>query len=127
VGACSSTSSAAPGFAARRPNGSRHDERINETSRQHLDGLLGPLRPADWRSAARSKGGFGTQRAAQTHLASVITATAAGGYVEPWGASFGPPKSKRYERTIAPDPDKVDCLRNHRETQRLERDLAGTA
>ncbi|MGO8907056.1 MAG: Arm DNA-binding domain-containing protein [Solirubrobacteraceae bacterium] len=31
----------------------------------------------------RSKGGFRTQKEAQTHLATVITATAAGEYVEP--------------------------------------------
>ena len=45
----------------------------------------------------------------------------------PGGATFGPPKSKRSERTIALDPDTVQALRHHRETQMLERDLAGPA
>jgi integrase len=43
------------------------------------------------------------------------------------GATFGPPKSRRSERTIALDPGTVDSLRRHRETQKLERDLAGPA
>lgn len=42
------------------------------------------------------------------------------------GVTFGPPKSRRSERTIALDPATVDALRRHRETQRLERDLAGS-
>ena len=45
----------------------------------------------------------------------------------PGGCTFGPPKSKRSERTIALDPDTVQALRHHRDTQRLERDLAGAA
>ena len=45
----------------------------------------------------------------------------------PGGATFGPLKSKRSERTIALDPDTVEALRHHRETQTLERDLAGPA
>jgi integrase len=43
------------------------------------------------------------------------------------GCSFGPPKSRRSERTIALDPDTLDSLRRHREDQQLERDLAGPA
>jgi integrase len=43
------------------------------------------------------------------------------------GASFGPPKSARSRRTIALDPETVDALRRHRETQFLERDFAGAA
>ena len=43
------------------------------------------------------------------------------------GASFGPPKSARSRRTIALDPETVDVLRAHRETQLLERDFAGDA
>jgi integrase len=43
------------------------------------------------------------------------------------GVSFGPPKSARSRRTIALDPETVDALRNHRETQLLERDFAGDA
>jgi integrase len=43
------------------------------------------------------------------------------------GASFGPPKSRRSRRTIALDPETVDALRRHRETQLLERDFAGPA
>jgi len=42
-------------------------------------------------------------------------------------ATFGPPKSKRSERTIALDPATVDALRAHRDVQQLERDLAGPA
>jgi integrase len=45
----------------------------------------------------------------------------------PGGPTFGPPKSKRSERTIALDPETVRVLRRHRETQLLERDLAGVA
>jgi len=45
----------------------------------------------------------------------------------PGGATFGPPKSERSERTIALDPDTVQALRRHRDTQLLERDLAGSA
>ena len=45
----------------------------------------------------------------------------------PGGATFGPPKSKRSERTIALDADTVQALRHHRETQQVERDLAGAA
>src|SRR5579875_663393 len=41
------------------------------------------------------------------------------------GCAFGPPKSRRSERTVALDPETVDALRRHRELQRLERDLAG--
>jgi integrase len=43
------------------------------------------------------------------------------------GPTFGPPKSRRSERTIALDPDTVEALCRHRDTQLLERDLAGTA
>jgi integrase len=45
----------------------------------------------------------------------------------PGGVAFGPPKSKRSERTIALDPETVDALRAHRDVQLLERDLAGEA
>lgn len=45
----------------------------------------------------------------------------------PGGCTFGPPKSKRSERTIALDPATVDALRAHRDVQLLERDLAGPA
>ena len=41
--------------------------------------------------------------------------------------TFGPPKSRRSERTVALDAGTVDALRHHRETQKLERDLAGPA
>jgi integrase len=41
------------------------------------------------------------------------------------GVSFGPPKSARSRRTIALDGETVEVLRAHRETQLLERDLAG--
>ena len=37
----------------------------------------------------KSKGGFRTQKEAQTHLATVITQTAEGGYVEPSKVAFG--------------------------------------
>ncbi len=37
----------------------------------------------------KSKGGFSTRKAAQAHLATVITATADGGYVEPSKQAFG--------------------------------------
>jgi integrase len=43
------------------------------------------------------------------------------------GATFGPPKSARSRRTIALDPQTIDMLRAHRETQLLERDFAGPA
>ena len=43
------------------------------------------------------------------------------------GCTFGPPKSKRSERTIALDDETVEALRHHRDTQLLERDLAGLA
>ena len=43
------------------------------------------------------------------------------------GCTFGPPKSRRSERTVALDPATVEALRHHRETQQLERDLAGPA
>jgi integrase len=43
------------------------------------------------------------------------------------GVSFGPPKSARSRRTIALDSETVDVLRGHRETQLLERALAGDA
>jgi integrase len=41
------------------------------------------------------------------------------------GCTFGPPKSRRSERTIALDALTVDALRAHRSRQILERDLAG--
>lgn len=41
--------------------------------------------------------------------------------------SFGPPNSARARRTIALDPETVDALRSHRDTQLLERELAGDA
>ena len=40
---------------------------------------------------------------------------------------FGPPKSRRSERTIALDADTVDALRRHVDTQAFERALAGLA
>jgi integrase len=43
------------------------------------------------------------------------------------GVSFGPPKSARSRRTVALDPDTVDALSRHRDTQLLERDFAGDA
>ena len=43
------------------------------------------------------------------------------------GVSFGPPKSARSRRTIALDAEPVRALREHRETQMLERDFAGDA
>jgi integrase len=43
------------------------------------------------------------------------------------GVTFGPPKSRRSERTVALDPGTVDALQRHREAQLLERDLAGPA
>jgi integrase len=46
---------------------------------------------------------------------------------EPGGATFGPPKTPRSERTIALDPETVEALRAHREAQLLERDVAGPA
>ena len=42
-------------------------------------------------------------------------------------ATFGPPKSKRGERTVALDPETIEALRRHRGVQQLERDLAGPA
>jgi integrase len=41
--------------------------------------------------------------------------------------TFGPPKSRRGERTIALDAETVRVLRQHIETRLLERDLAGEA
>lgn len=43
------------------------------------------------------------------------------------GLQFGPPKTKRSERTIALDAGTVEALRRHREAQRVERTLAGDA
>jgi integrase len=43
------------------------------------------------------------------------------------GCTFGPPKSRRSERTIALDTGTVEALRRHRDVQILERDLAGPA
>lgn len=43
------------------------------------------------------------------------------------GVTFGPPKSARSRRTVALDAETVDALREHRETQLLERDFAGPA
>jgi integrase len=43
------------------------------------------------------------------------------------GATFGPPKSRRSERTIALDAVTVEALDAHRAVQLLERDLAGPA
>jgi integrase len=43
------------------------------------------------------------------------------------GCTFGPPKSRRSERTIALDPFTIGELERHRETQTVERALAGTA
>jgi integrase len=43
------------------------------------------------------------------------------------GPTFGPPKSRRSERTIALDPETLGALRRHRDTQLLERDVAGPA
>jgi integrase len=44
----------------------------------------------------------------------------------PSGA-FGPPKSKRSERTIRLDADTVTALKSHRDAQRVERALPGDA
>jgi integrase len=41
------------------------------------------------------------------------------------GLRFGPPKTRRSERTIALDEGTVGALREHRETQQLERAVAG--
>lgn len=41
--------------------------------------------------------------------------------------TFGPPKSRRSERTIALDPVTLEALHQHRELQLLERNLAGPA
>jgi integrase len=43
------------------------------------------------------------------------------------GSTFGPPKSRRSERTVALDTVTVAALRRHRDLQQLERDLAGPA
>jgi integrase len=43
------------------------------------------------------------------------------------GVSFGPPKSSRSRRTVALDPETVEALRQHRDTQLLERDFASAA
>jgi integrase len=43
------------------------------------------------------------------------------------GISFGPPKTARSRRTIALDTETVALLRDHRDAQLLERDLAGDA
>jgi integrase len=43
------------------------------------------------------------------------------------GLSFGPPKSRRSRRTIALDAETVTALREHREVQLAERDLAADA
>jgi integrase len=43
------------------------------------------------------------------------------------GLSFGPPKSSRSRRQVALDPETVAALRAHRETQLLERAVAGDA
>ena len=42
-------------------------------------------------------------------------------------ASFGPPKSRRSERTVALDHGTVDALRSHQDAQLVERDRAGAA
>jgi integrase len=41
--------------------------------------------------------------------------------------TFGPPKSRRSERTIALDPATVEALRSHQDAQRVEKELAGDA
>jgi integrase len=43
------------------------------------------------------------------------------------GCTFGPPKSRRSERTVALDTVTVDVLRRHQATQLLERDFAAGA
>jgi integrase len=43
------------------------------------------------------------------------------------GVTFGPPKSRRSERTVALDAVTVEALRRHRDVKLLERDLAGPA
>ncbi len=43
------------------------------------------------------------------------------------GLRFGPPKTRRSERTIALDSGTVEALRRHRDAQQLERGLAGDA
>jgi hypothetical protein len=45
----------------------------------------------------------------------------------PGGCTFGPPKSRRSERTVALDPVTVEALRQHHEVQQLERLAAGPA
>jgi integrase len=44
---------------------------------------------------------------------------------EQHSVSFGPPKSRRSERTVALDAVTIEALNAHREVQVLERDLAG--
>ena len=41
----------------------------------------------------------------------------------PGGCTFGPPKSSRSRRSVAPDPETVRVLTEHRTVQGLERDL----
>jgi integrase len=43
------------------------------------------------------------------------------------GLRFGPPKTRRSERTIALDSGTVEALRRHRDAQQVERALAGDA
>jgi integrase len=43
------------------------------------------------------------------------------------GCTFGPPKSKRGERTVALDAVTIEALEHHRAVQLLERDVAGPA
>lgn len=43
------------------------------------------------------------------------------------GLRFGPPKTRRSERTIALDSGTVEALRQHRDAQQVERALAGDA
>jgi len=43
------------------------------------------------------------------------------------GCTFGPPKSKRGERTVALDQVTIEALEQHRAAQVLERDIAGAA
>jgi integrase len=70
----------------------------------------GELLGLTWRSLDGSRLGISRQLVATT-----------GGY------TFGPPKSRRGERTIALDPGTVAALDHHRELQQLEHDLAGDA
>jgi integrase len=46
---------------------------------------------------------------------------------EQHNVSFGPPKSRRSERTVALDAATIEVLNAHRDVQLLERDLAGVA